>query len=97
MATMELARYRIDPSRAQELEARWQPAVTAIRDRFPGLIAARLIRLDESTFVDAWEWETLEAALTAAEGALSVPEAAALFELIVEPPTMEHGEILRHA
>lgn len=95
MMTMELARYRIDPTTTDELQTRWTTAVAAIRARFPGLVTAQLARLDEDTFVDMWQWESREAALAAADGAPGVPEAAALFELIVEPPTMEHGEIVQ--
>jgi heme-degrading monooxygenase HmoA len=97
MTTVELARYRIDPVDVEELLARWQRAVAAIRDRFPGLLTAQLARLDEATFVDVWQWETRDAALAAAAGAPGVAEAAALFELIVEPPTMEHGEVVQRA
>jgi heme-degrading monooxygenase HmoA len=95
MATMELARYRIDPATVAEMQDRWHAAVQAIRARFPGLITAQLTQLDDDTFVDVWQWETREAALAAADGAPQIPEAAALFALIVEPPTMEHGEIVQ--
>ena len=95
MATMELARYRIDPATVGELQDRWQAAVRAIRAKFPGLLTAQLTQLGDDTFVDVWQWETREAALAAADGAPGIPEAAALFALIVEPPTMEHGEIVK--
>lgn len=72
-------------------------AVQAIRTRCPGLVEANLIQLDEATFLDAWRWESRDAALAAAETAPSIPEAAAMFALIVEPPTMEHGALLRRA
>lgn len=94
MATFELARYRIDPTNADELARRWRAAVVAIRDRFPGLIEANLARLDDDTFMDVWRWESHETAVGAAQEAPDVPEAAALFSLIVGPPTMEHGEIV---
>ena len=97
MTTLELARYRVDPREADELQARWQAAVTAIRTRFPGLVTARLTRLSDDTFLDVWEWESRDAALAAADGAPAVPEAAEMFSLIVEPPTMEHGEIIQQA
>lgn len=94
MATFELARYRIDPADADELTRRWRSAVAAIRARFPGLLEANLARLDDDTFVDVWRWESRETAVAAAQQAPDVPEAAALFSLIVGPPTMEHGEIV---
>lgn len=97
MSTFELARYRIDPTKAAELTRRWHAVVAGIRGRFPGLIEANLTRLDEATFLDIWRWETREAALAAAEGAHTVPEAAAMFALIVGPPTMEHADIVERA
>ena len=71
--------------------------MAAIRNRFPGLVSASLTRLDDVTFMDVWQWDSREAALAAADGAPGVPEAAALFSLIVEPPTMEHADIIQHA
>ncbi len=96
MATFELARYTIDPSRTDELVERWHQAVAAIRARFPGLLEANLVRIDDGTWMDVWRWETHEEALAAAEAAPSVPEAARLFELITTPPSMEHGDIVAH-
>ena len=97
MATFELARYTIDPARADELVDRWQEAVAAIRSRFPGLVEANLVRIDDATWMDIWRWETHREALAAAEAAPHIPEAAAMFELIVAPPSMEHGDIVVHA
>lgn len=95
VAAYEFARYKIDPAQADELVVRWRQAVDAIRARFPGLAEANLTRIDEATFMDVWRWETREAAVAAAEGAPHVPEAAAMFSLIVEPPVMEHGELIQ--
>ena len=44
-----------------------------------------------------WRWESAEAARAAAQGAPSVPEAAAMFSLIAEPLAMDHAEIIREA
>lgn len=95
LAAYEFARFKIDPAQADVLVVRWRHAVDAIRGRFPGLVEANLARLDEATFMDVWQWETREAALAAAEGAPDVPEAAAMFSLLVEPPLMEHGELIQ--
>lgn len=97
MSELELTRYRIDPSRSEELTRLWPLAVEAIRRRCPGLLEANLVRLDEHTFLDAWRWESREAALAAAAVAPSIPEAATMFALITEPPIMEHGTVLRYA
>ncbi len=97
MTTFEIARYRIDPDRADELVDRWYAAVDAIRARYPGLIEANLVRIDDATWMDLWRWATHEEAVAAAGAAPSIPQAAAMFELIVAPPAMEHGDIVAHA
>ncbi|MDQ4069161.1 MAG: antibiotic biosynthesis monooxygenase [Actinomycetota bacterium] len=97
MAAFELARYRVDPENAEELVRRWETAVDAIGRSFPGLVDANLARLDEQTWIDVWRWESAEAARAAAEGAPTVPEAAAMFSLIAEPLAMDHAEIVRAA
>ena len=94
MGAFELARYRVEKGSEDELLARWPAAVEAIRSRFPGLVQARLGSLGEGVWVDVWEWESVEAARRAAEGAPSVPEAAAMFEVIAEPLAMEHADIV---
>lgn len=95
MAAYEIARYKIDPAQADELVVRWRKAVDAIRARFPGQIEANLTRIDDATFMDVWLWEDRQAAVAAAEGAPDVPEAAAMFSLIVEPSIMEHGDLVQ--
>lgn len=96
MATFELARYQIDPSNAEKLEIQWPLAVKAISYEFPGLIQANLVRLDDTTWIDIWHWESHEAAVKAAEGAPKIPAAAEMFSLISGPPTLEHGQIVKH-
>lgn len=97
MNALEITRYRIDPDRIDEFAGLWPPAVEAIRASCPGLIEARLVRLDVDTFLDAWLWTSRDAAEAAAAAAPGIPEAAAMFSLIVEAPTMEHGVVLRQA
>ena len=95
--TFEIARYSVGDTSEDVLRERWEAAVAAIRERFGGLVEANLVRMDGSTWIDLWAWESKEAALKAAEQAPSVPEAAALFELIVGEPVMEHGEVFARA
>ena len=97
MAAFELARYRVEPQNTDELLRRWEAAVQAVRQSFPGLVDANLARLDEQTWIDVWRWESAEAARAAAQGGPSGPEAAAMFSLIAEPLAMDHAEILKEA
>ncbi len=97
MAVFELARFKVDPSDAAKMLASRDEMIAAMRARFPGLLEARLARLDDQTWIDVWKWETLAAAKTAAEHAPSVPEAETMFSLIKEVESMEHAEILHEA
>lgn len=94
MHVLELARYHVDASKAEQLRSHWPAAVAAVRARFPGLVEADLARLDERTWLDVWRWESLEAAEAAAKGAASLPEAAAMFALIEEVVAMEHAQVV---
>lgn len=94
MAVFELARFKIEPHKTNDMLASRDAMVDAIRARFPGLIEARLARLDDGTWIDVWRWESLEQAKAAAAGAPEVPEAGAMFSLISEVESMEHAEII---
>ncbi|MEM9447087.1 MAG: hypothetical protein AAGA75_00960 [Cyanobacteria bacterium P01_E01_bin.6] len=96
MATFELARFTVKADDVDLLLKRWPAAVEAIGSACPGLIEANLVRLDETTWIDIWRWETHELAVSAAQEAPSIPAAAEMFSLISGPPTMEHGEVVMH-
>lgn len=95
MEAFELARFRVDPNKTEQLRSSWQVAVDSIRSRFPGLLEANLARLDENTWLDIWRWESADTAKAAAEGAHAVPGAAAYFAVIDEFVAMDHAEIDR--
>jgi hypothetical protein len=97
MATLELARFKVEPENIGRMLQSRDAMVEAIRARFAGLIEARLARLDDTTWIDVWKWESLEQAKAAADGASAVPEAGAMFSLISEVESMEHAEILHEA
>ncbi|MDQ3932348.1 MAG: antibiotic biosynthesis monooxygenase [Actinomycetota bacterium] len=94
MAVFELARFKVEPDKANDMLASRDAMVDAVRERFPGLIEASLARLDEVTWIDVWKWESLEQAKAAAAGAPEVPEAGAMFSLISKVEGMEHATIV---
>ncbi|MDQ3640619.1 MAG: hypothetical protein M3450_03840 [Actinomycetota bacterium] len=65
--------------------------IAAVRERFPELIDARLVRLDDGSWLDLVEWSSREAAERAAASMSEIPEAAAMAELIQEIVSFEHG------
>lgn len=94
MAVFELARFKVDPENSERMLGQRDAMVAAVRKAFPGLMEARLAKLDDQTWIDVWRWESLEKAKAAAEGAPGVPEAAAMFSLIKDVVAMEHAEIV---
>ncbi len=65
--------------------------IAAGRERFPDLSDARLVRLDDGSWLDLVEWSSREAAERAAASMSEIPEAAAMAELIQEIVSFEHG------
>ncbi len=87
----EIARSRLRPgAEGRMLELR--PAmIEAVRARFPELIDARLVRLDDGTWLDVVRWRSREAADAAAAAFGEIPEAREMGELIEEVVAFEHG------
>ena len=67
--------------------------IAAIRADHPGLAEARLIRLEDGTFVDAWRWDSAEQMQAALAAAPTYPEVPAAMSLTRER-TAEDGEIV---
>jgi hypothetical protein len=67
--------------------------ISAIRTSHPGLAEARLIRLEDGTFIDAWRWDSAEQMQAALAAAPTFPEVAAAMSLTRER-TAEDGEIV---
>jgi hypothetical protein len=61
--------------------ARRADLVAATRRLYPGLIDARLLRVDDTTWLDLWRWESMARAEAAIAGAHDIPGATAAFEL----------------
>ncbi|MFC5824380.1 antibiotic biosynthesis monooxygenase [Nonomuraea insulae] len=93
MAFLRIVRFTADPAEAEQVLARREDLITAVRARFPGLTETRLARLDEHTWLDSWRWDsqaTLESAVAAAH---DLPETGPAFAL-VKDATSQEGEIV---
>jgi antibiotic biosynthesis monooxygenase len=88
-AVLRLDRFRADPTLAEELLARRNALVAAVREAVPGLVEARLVRIDDETWIDMWHWDSRASAQAAAARARAgnIPEAAAAFALTREVVT----------
>lgn len=92
---VELAMFTTDPTREAEMLATRPAAVAAVRAASEGLIDARLFRGEApGEWIDVWFWESLDAAKSAAETAMTLPDAQAFFTFITNPPSMVHGTLV---
>lgn len=79
MSVITLTRVTVDPAHAGELVAAHAKLVSVLRAPESGLGAAEIGRLDQTTWIAVWRWET--AAHLAAARKDPTPEAAAAFGL----------------
>jgi hypothetical protein len=95
MAVIRTTRFEVAPADVEEMIARRNALVAAVRDSFPGLTEARLARVGEQLWTDSWRWETaasLDAALQAAATG-TLPAAGPAFALTGNA-TAESAEIV---
>ena len=90
---MEIARFTVRPEDVDAMLALRPAMVDALRDRVPGFVDLRLVRLDERTWLDLVEWTDRAAAEAAQDAVMELPECAAVFQLIDQVVSMEHGEV----
>jgi hypothetical protein len=95
MTIVRLDRFKADPAHVNELIGRRNALLAAVKQATPGLIRARLTRVDDQTWIDMWEWDTREhsqAAITHARSG-QIPEAGAAFALTTDATT-EFAEVV---
>jgi hypothetical protein len=94
MTILRLTRFTLKPSVDTDamLTTRGE-LIDAVRGKFAGLAETRLAKVDDTTWLDLWRWESAEALQTALAGAPSLPQAAAAFAL-VEDATEERMELI---
>lgn len=59
MTVLRIDRFTVDPTRTDEMLTRRNALVAATREAGPGLLEARLARVDDQTWVDMWRWDSL--------------------------------------
>ncbi|WP_345475554.1 antibiotic biosynthesis monooxygenase [Actinoallomurus oryzae] len=77
-----ITRFKVDPANIEELKAKHDSLVSALRPVASGPREAELGRVDDQTWAVVWRWDTAEQLRTAQQNAQSVPEVAAAFALI---------------
>jgi heme-degrading monooxygenase HmoA len=80
---------------AEEEMLRRRPALEAgVREKLPGLLDIRLIRLDDGTYLDLLRWESRAAADAAIERFAEVPEAGEIHDFLTGGDLAHHrGEV----
>lgn len=93
MPVIRITRFQVDPANVDEMIDRRAALISAVRASLPGLTEARLARVGDQTWVDAWRWDSAECLRAALEAAPRLPEAGAAFALTWEV-TAEQAEIV---
>jgi heme-degrading monooxygenase HmoA len=81
---------------AEEEMINRRPALEAgVKEKLPGLLEIRLIRLDDGSYIDLLRWESREAADAAIERFADVPEAGEIHNFLSGGDLAHHrGEIV---
>jgi hypothetical protein len=93
MAIIRTTRFTAAPADAEKVLERRRNLLDAIRANFSGPAEARLIRVDERTWVDMWRWDSEETLRAALDGAPRLPEAAAAFA-VARDVSAEEGVVI---
>ena len=87
----EVVRSRLHEGAEERMLAARPPMIRAVRERFPALVDATLVRLDDGTWLDIVRWSSREEAERAAAAFPEIPECRAMGEHIAEILSFEHG------
>ena len=87
----EVVRSRVRDGAESEMLRLRPKMIDAVRSRFPELLDARLIQMDDGSWMDVIQWASRDAAERAAASIPDIPEAAAMMGLLEEIVSFEHG------
>ena len=91
--TLELADFTIRDGAEPALLAERPEMVAALRQAFPGALAAWLTKQDDGTWLDVVLWHSREEAEEAAQRIHEVPEAEHWFRHIATSKGLRHVEV----
>jgi len=92
--TIELARFKIHDGAEAQLVAERPAMVQALRQRFPGCMAAYLTKEDDGDWLDLVVWRSRAEAEEAARLIDSVAACAAWFRHIAESGGLRHVQVV---
>lgn len=82
MAIIRTTRFEVVPARIEEMLARRSELIAEIRETFAGLTEARLGRIDDTHWIDAWRWSSADDLRAALERAPALPAAGPAFAVV---------------
>lgn len=85
--------YSVEPDVFEEFLGRREAAIDAIRALHPALSRTVLVRLEDGSYTDTWQWDGAEEQGAAWESLSEVPEAGAAMAL-TSGATAEGGEVV---
>lgn len=89
----EIIHARVREGIEDEMAARRPVLEAAVKERLPGLLDIRLVRLDDGTYLDVLRWESRAAADAAVEQFASIPEAGEIHGHFAEDLAHHRGEV----
>jgi hypothetical protein len=95
--TLELAAFTVREGAEAELLAERPEMVAALRQAFPGALAAWLAKQDDGSWLDVILWRSRQEAEEAARRIDEVPEAKRWFRHIAESKGLRHVEVAHEA
>ena len=90
----EIVHARLREGIEQEVADRRPALEAAVRERLPGLLEIRLVRLDDGTYLDVLRWESRAAADAAVDQFASIPEAGEIHGHFGEDLGHHRGEVV---
>jgi heme-degrading monooxygenase HmoA len=84
---------RVRDGAEEEMLSRRAALEAGVRQKLPGPLDIRLIRLDDGTYLDVLRWESREAADAAIELFAEVPEAGEIHGFLPEGIAHYRGEV----
>jgi heme-degrading monooxygenase HmoA len=89
----EIVHARVREGIEEEMTSRRPALEAAVKERLPGLIEIKLVRLDDGTYLDVLRWESRAAADAGAEQFASIPEAGEIHGHFAEDLAHLRGEV----
>ena len=89
----EVVHAKVREGTAGQMLTRRPVLEAAVREKLPGLLDIRLIRLDDGTFLDVLRWTSRQAADAAIEKFAEIPEAGQIHAFLSEDLDHHRGAV----